>query len=58
MNHDDLESGSIEVGKRVDLAVLDRNLFTAPVAELSDASVELTRASGHVVFEHLQHFPG
>ena len=51
VNHDDLESGSIEVGKRADLAVVDRNLFKAPVAELSDASVELTLSSGRVVFE-------
>ena len=51
VNHDDQESGSIEVGKRADLAVLDRNVFTAPVTDLSDASVELTVASGRVVFE-------
>ncbi len=51
VNHDDQETGSIEVGKRADLAVLDRNVFTAPVTELSDASVEITLASGHVVFE-------
>jgi len=51
VNHDDQESGSIEVGKRADLAVLDRNVFTAPATELSDACVELTIASGRVVFE-------
>jgi predicted amidohydrolase YtcJ len=52
VNHDDRESGSIEVGKRADLAVLDGNVFTAPVTHLADASVELTIASGRVVFEH------
>ena len=51
VNHDDQETWSIEVGKRADLAVLDRDVFTAPVTELSDASVEITLASGHVVFE-------
>jgi predicted amidohydrolase YtcJ len=51
VNHDDDQSGSIEVGKRADLAVLDRNVVTAPVTELSDASVELTLSSGRVVFE-------
>jgi len=50
VNHDD-ESGSIEVGKRADLVVLDRNVFAAPAAELSDASAELTISSGRVVFE-------
>jgi predicted amidohydrolase YtcJ len=51
VNHDDQESGSIQVGKRADLAVLDRNVFAAPATSLSDASVELTIASGRVVFE-------
>lgn len=51
VNHDDQDSGSVEVGKRADLAVLDRNVFTAPVTELSDASVELTLSSGRPVFE-------
>jgi predicted amidohydrolase YtcJ len=51
VNHDDRDSGSIEVGKRADLAILDRNVFTSPVTHLSDASVELTMASGRVVFE-------
>ncbi|HEY5182268.1 MAG TPA: amidohydrolase family protein, partial [Dermatophilaceae bacterium] len=51
VNHDDQDSGSIEVGKRADLAVLDRNVFTEPVTELSDASVELTLSSGRPVFE-------
>jgi predicted amidohydrolase YtcJ len=55
VNHDDEESGSIEVGKRADLAVLDRNVFTAPVTHLSDASVELTLSSGRVVFERREH---
>jgi predicted amidohydrolase YtcJ len=51
VNHDDSESGSIQVGKRADLAILDRNVFTAPATNLSDASVELTLASGRIVFE-------
>jgi predicted amidohydrolase YtcJ len=51
VNHDDEQSGSIEVGKRADLAVLDRNVFTEPATNLSDASVEFTLSSGRVVFE-------
>jgi predicted amidohydrolase YtcJ len=51
VNHDDQESGSIQVGKRADLAVLDRNVFAEPATNLSDATVELTIASGRVVFE-------
>jgi hypothetical protein len=49
VNHDDRGSGSIEVGKRADLAVVDRNVFAGDTGPLSEASVELTIASGRVV---------
>ena len=42
---DDL-TGSIEVGKRADLAVLDRDVFAHPVDEIADASVVLTFVEG------------
>ena len=48
VNRDD-DAGSIEVGNRADLVVLDRNLFDAPEAQVADARVELTIASGRVV---------
>ena len=51
VNHDEGESGSIEVGKRADLAVLDRNIFTEPATHVGDAKVEYTFASGRVVYE-------
>jgi predicted amidohydrolase YtcJ len=44
-------AGRIEVGRRADLAVLDRNLFAYPAAELSDARVTATVARGRVVYE-------
>ncbi len=55
VNHDEDDSGTIEVGKRADLAILDRNIFDRntfaeradPVAE---ARVEMTLASGQVVY--------
>lgn len=50
VNHDDHESGTIEVGKRADLAVLNRNIFTEPVTHISDASVVATFAAGQAVF--------
>ena len=43
-------SGSIEVGKRADIAVYDRNLFEIPAAEISEAKVELTIFDGRVVY--------
>jgi predicted amidohydrolase YtcJ len=55
VNHDH-DGGVIEVGRRADLAVLDTDIFMAGFATparapLADVSVELTVASGQVVFE-------
>lgn len=44
------KTGSIEVGKRADLIVLDRNLFEIPATEISDARVLLTIMDGRTVF--------
>lgn len=49
MMHLDKESGTIEPGKRADLVVLDRNLFTEPAAEIAQAEVDLTLVDGAVV---------
>ena len=43
--------GSIEVGKRADLVVLDRNLFDIPSSEISDAKVMMTIFDGRTVYE-------
>ena len=43
--------GSIEVEKRADLVVLDRNLFEIPAAEINEASVLMTLFDGVVVYE-------
>ena len=43
--------GSIEVGKRADLIVLDRNLFDIPASEISDARVTMTIFAGQTVYE-------
>lgn len=50
VNHDDAHAGTIEVGKRADLAVLDRDIFTEPVTRISDARVVATFVSGRPVF--------
>lgn len=42
-------TGSIEVGKRADLIVLDRNLFEIPVTEINEARVLLTLLDGRTV---------
>jgi predicted amidohydrolase YtcJ len=49
VNHDERDAGSVEPGKRADLVVLDRNLFTEPGAEIAEAEVDLTLVAGTVV---------
>jgi predicted amidohydrolase YtcJ len=51
VNHNDAETGSVEVGKMADLAVLDRNLFDIDVEEISDTQVMMTLFGGEIVFE-------
>jgi len=48
--HQEEMTGSIEVGKRADIAVLDRNLFEIPATEISDARVLLTLLDGEVIY--------
>ena len=47
----DDRQGSIEVGKRADLIVLDRNLFEIPASEISDAKVTATIFDGRTVYQ-------
>ncbi|SVC65398.1 uncharacterized protein METZ01_LOCUS318252, partial [marine metagenome] len=44
------KTGSIEVGKRADLVVLDRDLFAIPPTEISEAQVLLTLMDGREVY--------
>ena len=44
-------TGSLEVGKRADLAVLDRDVFAAPPDRIADARAVLTIVAGTVVYE-------
>ncbi len=50
VNHLDGDTGSIEVGKLADLAVIDRNLFDHPVAEIAYANVLQTFVEGARVY--------
>lgn len=45
------KQGSIEVGKRADLVVLDRNLFEIPSYEISDVNVTMTIFDGRTVYQ-------
>jgi predicted amidohydrolase YtcJ len=50
VNRFDDNTGSIEVGKLADIAVVDRDLFDPGLDHLSDARVVLTLVEGKVVF--------
>lgn len=49
VNHQEKETGSIEIGKLADLIVLDRNLFEIPVHEIHNTKVLLTLLEGREV---------
>jgi len=48
--HHENSTGSIEVGKRADIVVLDRNLFEIPVTEINEARVVETLLDGETVW--------
>jgi len=50
-SHREESLGSIEVGKRADLIVLDRDLGGVPAADIAAAAVEMTMVDGEVVFD-------
>lgn len=51
VNHLDDETGTLEVGKLADLAVLDRDLFASDAGPIGDARVVATFVEGQAVFE-------
>ncbi|HCU97406.1 MAG TPA: amidohydrolase [Actinobacteria bacterium] len=51
VNRDEREAGSVEAGKRADLVVLDRNLFSRPATEIALANVDLTITDGQMRYD-------
>ncbi len=51
VNHLDRDTGSIEVGKRADLVILDRNPFAHPSDRIAEARVVRTLVDGQRVFD-------
>ncbi len=49
-----LLQGSVEIGKRADLVVLDRNLFESFAREINEAQVTLTIFDGRTVYQSPQ----
>jgi predicted amidohydrolase YtcJ len=50
VNHLEQETGSVEVGKFADLAILDRNLFAPDAGPIADAKVVRTFVEGRAVY--------
>jgi hypothetical protein len=50
LNHEDKETGSLEVGKAADMIVLSRDLFKIPQGKIHEAKVLLTLLEGQEVF--------
>jgi predicted amidohydrolase YtcJ len=48
--HHEQQTGSIEVGKRADLVVLDRDVFAVPAAQINEAQVVETLLDGETVW--------
>jgi predicted amidohydrolase YtcJ len=48
--HEDIETGSLEVGKLADLIVLDRNFLDIPAEQIADIKVLQTVVGGRVVY--------
>ncbi len=49
--HQDLATGSLEVGKLADLIVLDRNVLKVPAEEIAGTQVLQTVVGGRVVYQ-------
>jgi predicted amidohydrolase YtcJ len=45
------QEGSIEVGKRANLVVLDRDIVTCPIDDIRQAQVNMTYVDGELVYE-------
>jgi predicted amidohydrolase YtcJ len=50
----DHKQGSVEVGKRADLVVLNRNLFDIDPYEISDAYVTMTIFDGQTLYQRTE----
>lgn len=49
--HHEQQVGTLTVGKRADLVVLDRNLFKIPPDQIGDTRVVMTLLDGRIVYE-------
>ena len=45
--------GTLEPGKFADVAILDRDFFTIPIAEIPEIEVVLTGLGGHIIYDEI-----
>ena len=45
------ETGSLEIGKKADLVLLDKNIFELPPHEISTAQELMTMINGKIVYQ-------
>ena len=50
INHQEVRRGSLEIGHRADLVILDQDLFAIPSSEIGDVSVDCTVVGGRVAY--------
>jgi len=46
----DNKIGTLEVGKRADIAIWDRDLYTVPIDQIKDLKCVMTLLDGEVVY--------
>jgi hypothetical protein len=51
LSFDEMERGSIELGKLADLVVLEKNLFDVPELEIHSVGTDMTVFDGRIVYE-------
>ena len=48
---DEKKNGTLEVGKRADLVVLDKDIYEIPASEIKNAKVKMTIVNGEIVYK-------
>jgi predicted amidohydrolase YtcJ len=50
--HQEDQTGTIEIGKRADVVVLEKNLFDVPATQISETKIQMTLFDGDIVYQN------